>query len=237
MYLHSGMPSLLVTLVEAVCCICGSKLEMKKNYIYILIAFLALLFVSCSSKIEMELKKDGSIDLAFTGETGKGLEKLIRTSQNIMAEKPVFNTKGIQADLMADNFSNVKVTTPTNNSLAIKMTDTEKKSLFFTSGVVQVKNNKLHVNISPRILVNFYEAADPELSMYLDMLLSPVFNGEEMTDHEYLELVKGFYGDDVAQEIKKAEINLVLNNPDGTKSEHKISLVEVLTLNKSLQLE
>ena len=58
-----------------------------------------------------------------------------------------------------------------------------------------------------------------------------------MTDHEYLELVKGFYGDDVAQEIKKAEINLILKNPDGTKSEHKISLVEVLTLNKSLQLE
>lgn len=185
----------------------------------------------------MELKKDGSIDLAFTGETGKGLEKLIRTSQNIRAEKPIFNTKGIQADLMADGFSNVNVSTPALTSLDIKISDTEKKSMFFTSGIVQVKNNKLQVNISPRTLVNFYESADPELALYLDMLLSPVFNGEEMTEHEYLELVKGFYGDEVAQEIKKAEIKLVLKNPDGTKSNHTVSLVEILTLNKSLQLE
>lgn len=210
---------------------------MKKNKILILFTLCITLFASCTSTIEMELKKDGSIDFQFTGETGKGLEKLIRTSQSIQSDKPIFNTKGIQSDLVADGFTNVTVTSPKPTSLALSFTDTEKKSMFFTSGIITTQNNKLQVNLSPRTLVDFYEAADQELSLYLDMLLSPVFNGEEMTEEEYLDLVKAFYGIEVAQELKKSQVKLVLKNPDGSKSEHNLSLVELLTLNKSLQLQ
>lgn len=210
---------------------------MKKTIIISALLLCIGLFASCTSSLDLELNKDGSVNIEFNGETGKSLETLIRTSQNIKKDAPIFNTRGIQADLIADGFTKVEVKAPKTSQLVATMKDEKKKTMFFTSGIVSVSNNKLKINLSPRTLVDFYEYADPELSMYLDMLLSPVFNGEEMTETEYLELVQAFYGAAVASDLKKANIVLNLKNPDGTKTSHKISLVTLLTLNKSLQLE
>ncbi|MCQ2589056.1 MAG: hypothetical protein MJ179_01400 [Treponema sp.] len=210
---------------------------MKKINIFVLLTVFLTLMVSCSSKIDLELNNDGTVNLSFDGETGKSLEKLIRTTQNVKSGKPVFNTSGIQSDLIADGFSDVKVTTPQLTELYVQAKDKKQKSMFFTSNLVSTKNNKLCVNLSPRTLVDFYENADPELALYLDMLLSPVFNGEDMSEAEYLELISAFYGPEVAAELKKAQIQLTLKNPDGKKSVHNISLVKLLTLNTSLQLE
>lgn len=209
----------------------------NRKYIFcILVLIVTTFFIGCSSSIEIELLKDGSVNYSFSGQTGKGLENLIRTSQNISSDVPIFYAEGIQKDLSQNGFSNVEVSSK-NTELKIKMSEKNKNSMFFTSGVLTSQNGKLKLCLSEKTLNNFYNQCDAEIALYMDMLLSPVFNGEQMTQNEYLELVKSFYGAQVANDLEKAYIKVSLKNVDGSVSKHNISLTQILTLNKSLQLE
>lgn len=42
----------------------------------------------------------------------------------------------------------------------------------------------------------------------MDLLLAPVFNDEEMTVEEYLEVIAAFYGDSVAEELKTSKVKV-----------------------------
>lgn len=208
---------------------------MKKIIFLCLLSF--VLFASCTTQIELELKKDGSVTASFSGTTGQGFEKLIRSTQGIKEGQVLFDTKEIKQELTASGLSGVQVESKTGKDLSIKMTDAKRNSNFFTSGLVTLKNNRLVINLNKNSMKKFYNLSDPQIVLYLDMLLSPVFNDEEMSVVEYEEIISSFYGKDVAKEISETKVLLTIKNPDGTKARHSVSLVELLTLNKSLQLE
>lgn len=208
----------------------------KQNLFFVLIATI-LFFTSCTTQITLKVNGDGSISTQVYGMLGKEFENLIRTSQNLSEAEPIFDIQMIKNQLDDSGYSNILVNSRNGNDITIKTTDSIRDSIFFNSGIIALKNNRMIINLNRKNLQKFYEMLDEDFSIYLDLLLSPVFADEQMSQDEYVQTVSSFYGKSIANELKKADVNLIILNADGTSAKHKISLVELLTLNKSLQLE
>jgi len=64
------------------------------------------------------------------------------------------------------------------------------------------------------------------------LFMAPVFTGEPMSEKDYTELVASLYGQDLADELASAHLNIALYAPENAKKEKpfSISLVTLLTL-------
>lgn len=205
-------------------------------------AVVILSFASCTSEITLELKKDGSVNVEYSGTAEKALAALLNSASGMTGSDTensqssvIFDTKEIEYEMGTNGFSNVKAASKNGPDLTVSMTDKNGKSALFTSGVVSIKNGKLNATLSPKNLVKFYNSADSQTVMFLDMLLSPVFNEEQMTEEEYLEVLASFYGEDIAEEIKNSKFRITLKNPDGTVEVRNIAFTKLLTLNETIR--
>ncbi len=199
-----------------------------------------LICASCTSEISLELKKDGSVDLQFSGLAGTAFATMINSVSGMSANGSaagtvIFDTKEIEYEMSSNGFSQVKASSKKGADLTVTMTDKNGKSALFTSGVVSVKDGKLNASLSPQSLVKFYKTADSQTVMFLDMLLAPIFNDEVMTQEEYLEVLASFYGDEIADEMKNSSFRITLKNPDGTKTIQNIGFTKLLTLNEVIR--
>lgn len=196
----------------------------------------SLCFSGCTSEISLELKKDGSVTVDFNGQAGDAFAALINAaiggSPTASSQNLVFNTKDIEYEMSQNGFSNVNAVSKNGRSLSVSMTDKNGKSALFSSGVVSIKNGKLNISLDREKLVNFYNQADSQTVMFMDMLLAPVFNDETMSEEEYLEVLASFYGQNIADEIGAADFRITVKNADGTQRVHTIKITKLLTLNE-----
>ena len=192
-------------------------------------AALLLLMASCTSEISLELKKDGSVDVEFSGVAGKAFAAMLDSSGTV-----IFDTKEIEYEMASNGFSKVKALSKNGSDLTVSLADKDRKSALFTSKVVTVEKGKLRASLSPQSLVDFYKAADSQTVQFLDMLLAPIFNEEEMSEEEYLELLASFYGQEIADEMGKSSFRITLKNPDGTEIVRNIGFAKLLCLNEVL---
>ncbi|MBO4629366.1 MAG: hypothetical protein J5687_05385 [Treponema sp.] len=181
----------------------------------------------CTSEITLELKKDGSVDVVFSGEAGDAFAAMLGASDSV-----IFDTKEIEYEMGSHGFSKVKAVSKKGTDLTVSMTDKKGKSAMFTSGVISVENGKLNAQLSPQTLVKFYNSADSQTVQFLDMLLAPIFNDEKMSQEEYLEVIEAFYGEDIAEEMKSSKFRITLKNPDGSQTVQTVPFVKLLTLDE-----
>ena len=203
-------------------------------------AGLIILCASCTSEITLELKKDGSVNVEFSGAAGNAFAALINSasgmsSENASSGSVIFDTNEIEYEMGANGFSKVKAVSKKGADLTIAMTDKNQKSALFTSDVVKIEKGKLTATLSPENLVKFYNAADSQTVQFLDMLLAPIFNDEQMTDEEYTEVLASFYGDQIAQEMNSSSFRITLKNPDGSQVVQTIPFVKLLTLDEVIR--
>lgn len=202
-------------------------------------AALFVLFASCTSEITLELKKDGSVEVEFSGAAGNAFATLIKSaggmSETADSGSVIFDTKEIEYEMGTNGFSNIKAVSKKGTDLTVSMTDKNRKSALFTSGVVSIENGKLSVSLSPQNLVKFYKSADSQTVMFLDMLLAPVFNDEKMSQEEYSEVLEAFYGEEIAKEMKDSRFRITLKNPDGTQTVQGIPFIKILTLDEIIR--
>ena len=203
---------------------------------------LILLCASCTSEITLELKKDGSVDVQFSGVAGAAFATMINSVSGMSgnengstADTVIFDTKEIEYEMSSNGFSQVKAASKKGSDLTVTMTDKNGKSALFTSGVVNVKDGKLNASLSPQSLVKFYNSADSQTVQFLDLLLAPIFNDEKMSQEEYLEVLASFYGEEIAQEMKNSNFRITLKNPDGTKVVQTIPFGKLLTLSETIR--
>ena len=212
----------------------------KLKYALIAVAalILAVFFTGCTTEIELELKKNGTIDVKFAGTSGKAFAALMNAGNGTGSaggDTVLFNTKEIEYEISQNGFSSVKAVTKSGTDLTVTMTDKNGKSALFTSGVVTAQNGKLSACLTPQTLKKFYDSADSQTVMFLDMLLSPIFNDEKMSQEEYLEILESFYGQEIADEIKDSSFRITLKNADGTKSVQTINFIKLLTLDEVIR--
>ena len=205
------------------------------------VAALLVLCAGCTSEITLELKKDGSVDVEFSGAAGNAFAALINSANGITESEGadstsvIFDTKEIEYEMGSHGFSKVKAVSKKGTDLTVSMTDKNKKSAMFTSGVINVENGKLTASLSPQTLIKFYKTADSQTVQFLDMLLAPIFNDEQMSQEEYLEILAAFYGEEIAEEMKTSKFKITLKNPDGTQTIQTVPFVKLLTLDEVLR--
>jgi len=205
----------------------------------VLVLAAAICFTGCTSEISLELKKDGSVTVDFNGAAGDAFASLINAATggdpSASSQNLVFKTDEIEYEMSQNGFSNVKAVSKNGRGLSVSMTDKNGKSALFSSGVVTTRNKKLEIILDRTKLVSFYNQADSQTTMFLDMLLAPVFNDEKMSEEEYLDTIAAFYGQEIADEIGAADFRITLKNADGTQSIQKIRITKLLTLDETIK--
>ncbi len=178
------------------------------------------IFTSCSVDLTLALQKDGSVNITFAGGSGQAFTKMILSATG--GEEQFLDTKEIDYELSKNGFTNVKSESKKTGEIRIFMTDAKQSSYIFKSGIALVEGNQLKLNITKKSLVDFYNSADEQTRMVLDLFLAPVFNDEEMTEAEYLETLGTFYGKEAAKEVADSFVNITLIDEDGKSQKQKI---------------
>ena len=183
---------------------------------------------SCSAKINLRVQKDGSVDVSFNGGAGAAFTKMILAATG---GEEAFNIDEIASELSKNGFSDVTAFSKGISEVILNFKDRRKSSFLFGAGILEMKNNQLLLNLNRQSLKAFYESADENLQMILDLFLAPVFNDEQMTQEEYLEMLGTFYGSAAAKEVQESKVEFVIQNPNGEKINYSYSLAQILCSN------
>lgn len=189
----------------------------------IIVALFSLLMVSCTAEITVTDTGKG-VEIFFNGGAEKGFENLIKSmgAENQDFIDPAEITKA----LTDAGFSNVKVSQKSAADLSISMVSENTDNFLFKSGVLVREGNLWAADFSREKMNAFYQSADSQIVQVLDLLLAPVFNDEEMTVEEYLEVIASFYGDSVAQELATSKVKVV--SKSNSVKTNTYSLAEIL---------
>ena len=194
------------------------------------------LFASCTTEVTLTLQKDDSVDIRFEAGAGAAFTKMISSAAGLSAgadgtesgDTALIDVDSVSFELAKAGFSNVKVNQTKSGAVTISMSDKKQSSYLFTSKIVKAEKGKLAASITRKSLEDFYAASDEQTRMILDLFLAPVFNDEEMSEEEYLEMVGAFYGDAAAKEVSESAVKINLISKDGTKETLKLPLSQLL---------
>ena len=192
-----------------------------------LLLCLSFLFLSCQTEIVFSLQADDSVNITFEGGSGAAFSKMISAAAGTEGDF-LIDEASVTYELARAGFSDVKVTQKKNASVRISMSDKKQNSYLFTSKLLKKEKDSLKAEINPKSLKLFYDSADEQTRMILDLFLSPVFNDEQMTESEYLEMLASFYGKAAADEVEKSSVKLVLRDKSGKEERVTIPLAVFL---------
>ena len=196
--------------------------------------FFSFLFLSCTTEVTLTVKADDSVDIQFEGGAGAAFTKMISSAAGAgsgadaaSAADLLIDADTVSYELAKAGFSAVKVNQKKGGAVNISMNDKKQSSYIFTSGIIKSQKGKLAAAISRKSLEDFYNSADEQTRMTLDLFLAPVFNSEEMSEAEYLEMVGSFYGSAAAKEVGESLVTINLISKDGSKQTLKYPLSQI----------
>ena len=196
--------------------------------------FFSFLFLSCTTEVTLTVKADDSVDIQFEGGAGAAFTKMISSAAGAgsgadaaSAADLLIDADTVSYELAKAGFSAVKVNQKKGGAVNISMNDKKQSSYIFTSGIIKSQKGKLAAAISRKSLEDFYTSADEQTRMTLDLFLAPVFNSEEMSEAEYLEMVGSFYGSAAAKEVGESLVTINLISKDGSKQTLKYPLSQI----------
>lgn len=198
-------------------------------------ALSALVFTSCDNEIRIRANQNG-VDFSYKVKAGDGFKDLLA----LMGEEDAsgFNSEDVKSMFEAEGFSRVSVNCPESTGFEAKceLPETADDPVS-KSGMLSfsVQGNFITMKVSKESLKAFYDASSQQIQNVIDMLMSPTFTEEEMTDEEYLELLASVYGQKLADELAVSKIKITLESPSGGVSKHTISLLTLLNLTGKIE--
>ena len=192
---------------------------------------ISIFLVSCTTEVTLSVQKDDSVEIHFEGGAGEAFTKMISSAAGVGMSADganVIDTEAVSYELAKAGFSNVKVEQKAGGLVLINMSDKKSGSYIFTSGIIKSEKGKLSAAITRKSLEDFYNSADEQTRMTLDLFLAPVFNNETMSEAEYLEMLGSFYGNGAADEVSKSVVKINLISKDGSKQTLKYPLSQIL---------
>lgn len=202
-----------------------------KKQIYLALVFIASLFLtSCTSEILLKQNKDGTINVKFSSVAGEAFVKMVKAAASDDDGNVLIDEKAITKELENSGFVNVEIEKKNVIDINAQMDDFFGNSILINSGLINSTQDDFSANITTDKFVDFYNKADDDLVSILDMFLAPVFNDEQMSESEYIELLASFYGNEVANEIKNSKLKITLESASGKKSSKVVSLAALFTL-------
>ena len=223
---------------------------MKKNRFFKFLFFTFSFLICCSffiCKVFLSLtqNQNGDVNVEFSGIPEEAFINTIKSflatdSESTTNKNLIIDTAQIKSFLINSGFTNVEVSNQIGANVDIKMTIPKDKTFIFDSKLVFSNNSESNSNfgieLSPATLQTFYANADEQIISILDILISPAFYGEEISEEEYIETIASLYGNDVAAEMNKSEIYITLKNKSGKTLKKSLPLKTLLTLKQSIKI-
>ncbi len=196
---------------------CHAEIVSRVGIAVIFILF-SLCFISCTTEVTLAVQPDNSVTIKFDGGAGEAFTKMISSAAGMGSESEnLIDTDVVSYELAKAGFSDVKINQKKGGAVSITMSDKKQTSYIFTSGIAKCEKGRLSAVITRKSLEDFYDSADEQTRMILDLFLAPVFNDEEMTEEEYFEMVSSFYGAGAAKEVGSSFVKINLISKDGKK--------------------
>lgn len=200
-----------------------------KHFAYTLL--FVFLFVSCTTEVTLTVQQDDSVAIQFEGGAGEAFSKMIASAAGMNGEAAsdglLIDADSVSYELARAGFSEVLVNQKKGGFVQISMKDKKKDSYIFTSKILKAENGRLIPALSRKSLEDFYAYSDEQTRMILDLFLAPVFNDEEMSETEYLEMVGAFYGEGAAEEVSQSIVKINLISKDGKKETLRIPFTQL----------
>jgi hypothetical protein len=233
---------------------------MKKIILPLLFIIYYLLFTSCSADISGKIQQNNAGSFTISAELKPAISGLIRSFQALSA----YNGQKSDANIIdAQQISQSIKTSVKISSVSLK--NTSDRGIMGDLLIENIpdlipqndflkfeKNSSGGVNFN--ILVNLengnaiINSLSPDLTLYLEALMSPVATGEVMTKKEYLDLLGSIYNKNIADEIVQSVIKVSLDFPgkithitngisNGKRAEFIIPLIDFLVLEQELNYQ
>lgn len=211
-------------------------MKMKRKILFIIAICSTLFLAGCTADVELKLNKNGELEMSFSGISGEAFATFIKSASGIEEGDVVFDVNAISYELIKSGFLDVKVESKNGSDLKISMVEKTGNTLIYESGIIEKNGQELIIRLSPEKIYSFYELADDEIKLFLDMLIAPVFNNEIMTEDEYLETISAFYGESVAEELKdsKFRVNIIQGEE---KKVFERTVAQILTLQEVIEIK
>lgn len=222
---------------------------MKNKIIRIVFLILSVLFCLCFSSCKVFLSltqnQNGDVNVEFSGIPEEAFINTIKSflatdSESTTNKNLIIDTAQIKSFLINSGFTNVEVSNQIGANVDIKMTIPKDKTFIFDSKLVfsnnSESNSSFGIELSPATLQTFYANTDEQIISILDILISPAFYGEEISEEEYIETIASLYGNDVAAEMDKSQIYITLKNKSGKTLKKSLPLKTLLTLKQSIKI-
>ena len=202
-------------------------------------------FSSCKVFLSLTQNQNGDVNVEFSGIPEEAFINTIKSflatdSESTTNKNLIIDTAQIKSFLINSGFTNVEVSNQIGANVDIKMTIPKDKTFIFDSKLVfsnnSESNSSFGIELSPATLQTFYANADEQIISILDILISPAFYGEEISEEEYIETIASLYGNDVAAEMNKSEIHITLKNKSGKTLKKSLPLKTLLTLKQSIKI-
>lgn len=183
----------------------------------------------CTSSLEIHALKDGGALVSFSAGLGSAFRSVVTSLSGENADSALFNAGDMASQFRAAGMDEVKVTVPTDSSVAVstKLRAGASDPVSKAGLVSFTKNNSsssMVLTLSPANLSALYASLPETVRSYIDLFMAPVFTGESMTKSEYLDLVASVYGQNLADEIAVSYVSIVLSAPDTSGKKKKVSV-------------
>ena len=171
--------------------------------------------ISCSGELSVQPKGNDAV-VTFSAQPGKAFLDIFGSLTGFEAsgeDETFFDKNKIEESLEENDFHNISVECRKNGYVFISFSSKLSDIPFISDdGKVQFSKTSFQ---------EFYKLIPENFQSALDMLMSPTFTNEVMTDEEYLDLLGSVYGKAFEAELSGAQIKLQNKN---------VKLVEILNL-------
>lgn len=184
---------------------------------------------SCENELKISAGPNG-VDFEYKIGSGTAFLNMFSAAGGD-GEEITFDTEGIKAVFEEAMFQEVSAGSSEAGSLDVKgkLSETAEDPMS-KSGMLSINGKTTVLKFAKDGMRAMYEELPEELQNYLDMFMAPTFSGEEMTDEEYIELVAEVYGQELADELNKANVKLVLKGISGIERKMSVPLLRLLNM-------
>ena len=185
---------------------------MKKIFYFSTILTLIFTILSCSPALSISLKNDDSVDIQLEISNTESFFSNFSAFMDF-SEENFYDKEFLSLNLEELGFSNINLETGKNADLKLSAQLKNFSQLEEENPITSLftKNeNSFEISINPDNLIDILETL-PEATDYLDLLMAPVYTGEELTEQEYLELFATVYGESFAKDFENTNFVLQVN--------------------------
>ena len=177
-----------------------------------------ILLSGCSTAINASLEKDFSGTIGLHTAVSNTVTSLTSSFFGTNEDLGIFDLEQIRSSLEDSGLKVTGLSCPTANSLAVfASTEDFSKILPENNNFIKFSQNDavstMTLLLSPQNIQKVVSLMPDETAIYTDLLVAPVFTGEEMTQEDYIELIAIAYGGQAAAELAASEIKLKFTLP------------------------